>query len=105
MMLEVPSGWQRVPARKQDESSVMQEKLKTLLEITAGLPSMPTSKQNEEGASRELKEVSVRLEDASRDGRQSARDGVMMILCSGRLEAIRGRTGQPTRNTLFRRAR
>jgi hypothetical protein len=45
----------------------MQEKLKTLLEITAGLPSMPTSKQNKEGASRELMEVSVRLEDASRE--------------------------------------
>jgi hypothetical protein len=84
------------PAREQDTPSVLQEKLKTL-KITAGQQSMPTAKWNTAGVPRELEEVSVKMEDASR--RQRATDGVMSILRSRRLEAIRGRTdGQPPRN-------
>jgi hypothetical protein len=76
---------------------------------TAGYDSRPeehanSKAENREGVPRELEEVFVRVKDASRDGRQRARDGVMMILHSRRLEAVHGRMdGQLPRNALARR--
>ncbi len=54
------------------------------LDITADRQSMPTADQDAEGVPRELEKASVRLEDASRDGRH----GTKQILASIRGHAV-----------------
>jgi hypothetical protein len=68
LTLDLQAVWQRLPRGEQDMQSILQEKLKTLPEMTADQRSMPSAKQEIEGVPRELDEVSGRMEDASKDG-------------------------------------